>query len=445
MKHRVTSGAGARRGGSGRGCGIAFAALLAALVVGAGSAQGEVAGAVATGANHACARTTDAGVLCWGSNGDGQLGNGTTTPSSVPLATSGLASGVVAITAGDRHGCALDQGGGVQCWGYNQYGQLGNATTTNSSVPVAVSGLASGVAGISLGAQHGCALSSGGGVQCWGLNSNGQLGNDATPISNVPVAVAGLASGVAAIAVGGFHSCALSLAGGVQCWGFNESGQLGNASTTDSDVPVAVVGLASGVTAIAAGAHHTCALTVGGGVQCWGLNYSGQLGNGATTNSSIPVAVSGVSIGIAAGDSHTCALTPSGGVQCWGLNGSGQLGNGSTTNSSVPVGVSGRSGGVVAIDAGGFHTCAATARGGVQCWGYNLNGQLGNATTTSSSIPVWAIAQVSEVPALGGPALGLLAAALGLVGASSSRRGREGSSIQTGRRVSKGRRECSHR
>ena len=407
---------------------IAFVARLACLAaVGAGSAGAESAGALAAGEYHACAVTTGGGVQCWGSNSDGQLGDGTTTHSSVPVAVSGLTNGVATVAAGFRHSCALTTGGGVQCWGYNQLGQLGNDSTTDSSVPVAVNGLASGVAAVAAGAYHACALTTGGGVQCWGLNSSGQLGGAAGTISSVPVAVSGLASGVAAIAAGGFHTCALTTGGGVQCWGFNENGQLGNDTTTDSSVPVAVTGASSDVEAIAAGAYHSCALTTGGGALCWGLNDSGQLGNDTTTDSHVPVAVTGASSdveAIAAGAYHSCRLSASGDAGCWGSNGSGQLGNGTTTNSSIPVAVSGLASGVVVIATGGFHTCALTTGGGVRCWGSNIYGQLGNGTSNGSSIPIPVIGFQGPppVPALGTPTLGLLAATLGLAGSWSRRR-----------------------
>src|SRR5262249_40395873 len=153
---------------------------------------------------------------------------------------------------------------------------------------------------------------------------------------------------------GWFHSCALTSGGGVQCWGYNQVGGLGNNSTTNSLVPVAVSGLSSGMQAVAAGGNHTCGGTIEGRVNCWGSNSSRELGNNSTTNSSVPVAVSGLPSevqAIAAGGSHTCALTSGGGVLCWGDNHTGQLGNGSITESHVPVAVSGLSSGIQALTA----------------------------------------------------------------------------------------------
>ena len=304
---------------------------------------------------------------------------------------SGLTSGVQAIAAGGYdHTCALTTGGGVKCWGNNAYGQLGDGTTTTRQRPVDVSGLSSGIRAITASRSHSCALTTGGSVKCWGWNKGGQLGDGTTTNRQMPVNVNGLTSNVQAISASSTHTCALTTSGGVKCWGVNEYGQLGDGTTTDRLTPVEVSGLTSGVQAITLVSGHTCVLTTEGGVKCWGYNYYGQVGDGTSNSRLTPVDVSGLTSGvksIATGGAHTCALTTSGGVKCWGWNEWGQLGDGTTIERWTPVDVSGLTSGVQTISAVD-HTCALTMGGGVKCWGSNWYGQLGDGTTTTRPTPV---------------------------------------------------------
>jgi alpha-tubulin suppressor-like RCC1 family protein len=238
------------------------------------------------------------------------------------------------------------------------------------------------------GYVHQCALTTAGAVMCWGQNNGGQLGDGTAITRTVPVGVVGLTSGVRAIAAGATHSCALMTGGTVKCWGINSSGELGNGMTTTSYTPVNVSDLTDAV-AISVGASHACAVTVTGGVKCWGGNGSYMLGDGTATNKSKPISVPGVSgvVGIATGQSHTCALTNVGGVKCWGANSYGQLGNGSTQSATTRVDVLGLSD-AVAITAGQHHNCVKTTSGGMKCWGLNNSGQLGNGGGVNQLSPV---------------------------------------------------------
>jgi alpha-tubulin suppressor-like RCC1 family protein len=346
---------------------------------------------VSAGNSHTCEITTSGGVRCWGDNHFGQLGDGTTTDSHTPVDVSGLTSGVARVSAGYVHTCALTTSGGVKCWGENFAGWLGDGTTTDSHTPVDVSGLTSGVAQVSVGDSHTCALLITGGVRCWGDNRFGQLGDGTTTDKHTPVDVSGLTSGVAQVSTSDSHTCALLTTGGVKCWGRNLSGELGDGTTINEYTPVDVSGLTSGVAQVDAGEENTCALTTSGGVKCWGRNDKGELGDGTTTDSHTPVDVSGLTSGVAqvsAGYMHTCALTTSGGVKCWGENFAGRLGDGTTTDSHTPVDVSGLTRDVAQVSVGGGHTCVLFTIGGVKCWGYNGYGALGDGTTTDRYTPV---------------------------------------------------------
>jgi hypothetical protein len=198
---------------------------------------------------------------------------------------------VSAIATGGEHTCALTASGGVKCWGANSSGQLGDGTITDRYTPVQVSGLSSGVSAIANGYYHTCALTNSGGVKCWGSNDNGKLGDGTNDQRNTPIDVSGLGSGVGGIATGGAHTCALTTSGGVKCWGSNQYGELGDGTTTDRYSPVDVSGLSSHGSDIAGGGDHTCALVAGSKIKCWGRDNYGQLGLGAIIKRLTPVDV----------------------------------------------------------------------------------------------------------------------------------------------------------
>jgi alpha-tubulin suppressor-like RCC1 family protein len=365
------------------------------VALGAGTLSPYGAGQATLGVGHAhsCALPATGGVACWGWNYWGQLGDGTTTNRATHTPVPGL-SGVVAISLGYGHSCALTTVGGVKCWGNNDYGQLGDGTTTTRRNPVAVTGLASGVVAIAAGHLHSCALTSVGAVKCWGRNDSGQLGDGTTSTRLSPVAVAHLSSGVIAVSAGTDYTCAVTSAGGAKCWGVNDSGQLGDGTDWGRSTPVAVSGLSSGVVSVEAGWSHSCALTKAGAVKCWGSNNSGQLGNGQPAASFVPVAVSGLSSGvvaITAGGSFGCALKGDGALWCWGENQYGQVGDRTITDRPTPVSVPGHTRGVVAVVAGNGHACATIGVGAfsgvLRCWGIGYFGQLGDGRSIDRRAP----------------------------------------------------------
>lgn len=346
--------------------------------------------AISTKQSHSCALSTVGGVKCWGDNSQGQLGDGSTANSNGLRDVAFFSSGVAKIAVGGSHTCALTLAAAVHCWGRNQFGQIGDGTTTNSSAAKPVNGLGRGVIAITAGLYHTCALTQVGGVQCWGRNEVGQLGDGAGADSSSPKPVTGLASDVTAIAAGSYHTCALTASGEIQCWGYNGNGQLGDGTIDAASSPRQVIGLAGTVKSIGAGLYHTCALNTAGAVQCWGDNARGQLGDNAVVQVSVPNAATGLASGVAAialGDEHTCSLSTTGLVSCWGYNNVGQLGDGTTTNRDRPEPVNGLGAGVKALTAGGSHTCALSSNGGIECWGSNDKGELGDGATNHTSSP----------------------------------------------------------
>ena len=384
------------------------------------------------------------GVFCWGNNGNGQIGNGSTGSKSVPTQAIATGSGVGAVSVGYEDSCAVytlgTNSGEAECWGYNQWGDLGVGNTNQDDSPEFVDSSGStrltGVVAISNGYQETCVLLTSGAVECDGGGGQGQIGNNGTSNEAYPTQVSGITSGATSVSVGFEDACAV-VSGGVECWGYNGNGGLGNDTTTEENTPVKVlapnsVGSAalylSGVPSsnygvLSAGDQATCVDSNATSAQtdCWGRDDNGGLGDGGTgggeSNTSIPVYVNGagpnlwsaVAVSTSEQDgntgSHTCEVTTAGAVRCWGYDSEGQLGNGvynsdetATPRTSTEHGAGGEPGGghqpgyrrggpIVA--AAGTDSCVivntATVTGGVECWGYNGDGELGIGSTNSNT------------------------------------------------------------
>ncbi len=337
---------------------------------------------LAAGGGHTCATMPDGRLMCWGWDEYGQLGDSAQHYArSTPVDADGV-GGAIAVDAGYQHTCAVVASGVVKCWGYNRWGQIGGGNGNGANTAVTVIGIGPAIA-VGAGGYHSCALLADGSVWCWGHGYHGQLGTGTFIESNVALQVLGV-SGASAIATGDHHSCAIVGGGGVKCWGRNHLGQLGYGQV-DADPGIAsatdVPGIADAV-AISAGSSHTCVLRANQSIACWGGGVRGTLGNGLGTSSPTPVSVSAIddAIDLVAGNLHNCVLHEAGTMSCWGYNYYGAVGDGSSRNDRlVPKLVPGM-GGVSAIAAGSSHTCARISQSpiNVKCWGNGAHGQLGD-------------------------------------------------------------------
>lgn len=437
---------------------VALAAVLA-IVGGSDTARATapttfVASSITAGFIHNCGLVDEsdsafAQIKCWGDNTGGQVaigtsGNMNTAPADICSTSSGtietgttkrwkcgtpLRPGLdISFSVGSGiHTCVISDPGAsgtAQCWGLNNEGQLGDGQACGSpscTVPVNVcdvgasvpcgSDVLTGIVSIAVGYEHSCAYMYNGGIECWGENNFGQLGDGTTTSRSTPVDVCqtynsgthqcdAVFSGASSVGAGYVHTCAVKDAT-ARCWGRNSSGQLGDGTTTDRLTPITVS--LSNVTAVAGGGYdgvyprsQTCALvqvTSNNAMYCWGNNTYGQLGDSTNTNRTSPVAVSGLSSGVTAlglGGLHSCALNSSGGIKCWGYNNYGELGDGTNTTRNSPVDVSGLTSGAASVAGGYFHSCTRLSGTGdttIKCWGHNGFAELGNGKTTDSNVP----------------------------------------------------------
>ncbi|HCC07859.1 MAG TPA: hypothetical protein DEP72_06855 [Clostridiales bacterium] len=331
----------------------------------------------AVGVEHTVMLKNDGTVWTSGSNGFGQLGDGTNLRRSRFVQVIGL-SGITGVAAGRSHTVALKNDGTVWTWGGNSYGQLGDNTTINKTTPVQVSSL-TGITAIEAGYDHTIALKSDGTVWAWGTNVDGELG-DGTAIQKItPVKVSNL-TGVKAVAGGDTHTVALKTDGTVWTWGSGSYGKLGDGSSTSRSIPAQVSSL-SGITAISCGDKHTIVLKSDGTVWTFGRNRFGQIGDGTITNRTTPYKLTSITgiTAISGGGDYTTALKSDGTVWSWGFNGYGDLGDGTITNRYSPVKTSGLTG-IITVKSGYDHTVALKNDGTVWTWGYNDYDQLGYST-----------------------------------------------------------------
>jgi len=297
-----------------------------------------------------CTVNSSGALACWPQLDWDAAAARATDPPSAPTVVRGLETGVLSISGGGDGTCVITSSRELKCWGY-----------ASTDTPTLVNGLGSGVKVVAIGEDFTCAIAASGGLMCWGANRFGQLGDGTEDDRNVPTQVSGLPSGVLGITTGNWHACALTSDRGVKCWGMSMSSKTGpNSPGFDPtkggwmdtrNVPTPIAGLQSGVVAVSAGRYYTCAVTSAGAVKCW-EGYS-----------DVPKQIVGLESGVvdvATGYECTCALTSAGAVKCWG-NGEGRCGE-------VPAVVGGLESGITAISVRRSRLCAVTSTGVVNYW-----------------------------------------------------------------------------
>ncbi|MBL8784264.1 MAG: hypothetical protein JNJ59_05125, partial [Deltaproteobacteria bacterium] len=345
---------------------------------------------VATGNAHTCAVRLNGTLWCWGQNSNGQLGLGNTTAQSNPTQVGTDTTWTAVVASKNSATCALKSNGSLWCWGLNTNGVLGQGNTSQQTSPVQV-GNATSWSDVALGQNHACATRTDGTLWCWGLNSSSQLGDNTTAQKTSPVQIGAAIGSWARAAAGTAFSCGVLTNGSLYCWGSNAYGQLGDGSTTNRAVPTRV-GTLTTWARLGLGPEQACASRGDGTLYCWGWDVSGGVGVGGTANVLRPMKVNGVFQSLAASFfQHTCATKSDGTAWCWGYNTSySALGDGTTTNRPRPVLVAGGATNWtdVPIHNGYHHSCALRADGSLYCWGRSYLGALGNGSTATQSSPI---------------------------------------------------------
>ena len=345
---------------------------------------------VVVGDSHSLSLKSDGAVWAWGKNNFGQLGDGTTTLRPNPFQVPGVTK-VIQIAAGSAHSLIVRLDGTAWAWGYNRSGQLGDGFPIDhhdifSTTPVQTVGLTSLVM-VAGGGEHSLAIKSNGTLWSWGENYSGELGAGYTSYEALPLQSTGLTN-LVRVEGGDFHGFALKLDGTLWGWGLNRTGQLGDGTNVSRSTPVQATGL-TGVVQVTMGFYHTIALKSDGTVWTWGYNQYGQLGNGNNKNTNAPAQVPGLTgvVSIGGGGYHSLALKSDGTVWAWGYNGFGQLGDGTTMDRSTPVQVFGLTA-VVQVEGGGNHSLIVRRDGTVWGWGINVGGQVGDGSGVNRTTPV---------------------------------------------------------
>ena len=357
---------------------------------------------LSSGYSHSCSIESNNQVYCWGTGTSGQLGNGSSVNSTTAVAVTNPTgvSSWKSLSLGNSHSCGIANNDQAYCWGFGTNGELGNGSTIHKNTPTAVtnpSGVSSWKA-LSTGAQHTCGIADNDQAYCWGRGAEGRLGNGSTAQQNLPVAVTN-PTGVSSwkiINSGIYHNCAVADTDQAYCWGYGADGQLGNGSNTQQNLPTAIT-IPTGVSSwesFSLGIIHSCGIADTGQAYCWGNGFQSQLGNGTTGTYTTPSLVTNPANvsswkSLAISESHSCGIADNNQAYCWGRGANGRLGNGTTTDSSLPLLVTNPTGTTTweILSAGVHHSCGTADDSKTYCWGYGAQSQLGTGSTSDSITP----------------------------------------------------------
>lgn len=329
---------------------------------------------VSLGSEHSAAITENGDLYMWGSNGNGQLGDGTTIDKKTPTK---IMSNVKLVSLGRLHTAAITNNGDLYMWGENGDGQLGNGTTTSSNIPIKIM---SNVKSVSLGwYYYSAAITENGDLYTWGFNGSGQLGDGTTYKRYNPTKIM---SNVKSVSLGSDHSAAITENDDLYTWGNNGYGKLGDGTTYKRHAPTKIM---SNIKSVELGKYHSAAITNNGDLYMWGDNGFGQLGTGETGYKSIPTKIMSNVKTVSLGFQHSASITENGELYTWGKNWSGELGNGTVDGSNIPQKIMNK---ISLVSLGDYYSAAITENGDLYLWGANTYGQLGNGTTNSSTTPI---------------------------------------------------------
>jgi len=344
--------------------------------------------------DHTCAINTGHSLYCWGENGNGQTGNGVAGGTQLPLRRVGAAGAWSSVAAGTSHTCGITTAKNLYCWGNNGNGQIGNGVAGGNQLPLYRVGGVGVWTRVAAGNTHSCGITTAMNLYCWGNNTFGQVGYGAPAGNQLPLFRVGGTGIWNNIVAGSFHTCGITTAKNLYCWGSNTYAQIGDGDDNENQRPLARIGGVGVWSSIAAGAQHTCGITTAKNLYCWGYNAYGQTGTGSSGPDQtvlLRVGAAGVWSSVTGGGNHTCGITTAKNLYCWGYNAAGQTGTGATSEKQLSLHRVGAAGVWNGVAGGVNHTAGITTAKNLYTWGYNFSGQIGTGSSGGNQLTLFRV------------------------------------------------------